>query len=30
MPSFGRYTVLALAVLSPLYRVTAFLVGLYG
>ena len=29
MPSFGRYAVLALAVLSPLYLVTAFLVGLY-
>jgi Na+/H+ antiporter NhaD/arsenite permease-like protein len=29
MPSFGRYAVLAVAILSPLYAATAFLVGLY-
>ena len=29
MPSFGRYAVLAVAVLSPIYAATAFLVHLY-
>jgi Na+/H+ antiporter NhaD/arsenite permease-like protein len=29
MPSFGRYAVLAVVILSPVYAVTAFLVGLY-
>jgi Na+/H+ antiporter NhaD/arsenite permease-like protein len=29
MPSFGRYAVMAILVLSPVYAVTAILVGLY-
>jgi Na+/H+ antiporter NhaD/arsenite permease-like protein len=29
MPSFGRYALMAIAVLSPLYVVTAFIIGLY-
>lgn len=29
MPSFGRFALLAVAVLSPVYAATAFLVGLY-
>lgn len=29
MPSFGRFAMLAIAVLSPVYAATAFLVGLY-
>jgi Na+/H+ antiporter NhaD/arsenite permease-like protein len=29
MPSFGRYALMAIAVLSPLYLVTAFLIGFY-
>jgi Na+/H+ antiporter NhaD/arsenite permease-like protein len=29
MPSFGRYALMAILVLSPIYIATAFLVGLY-
>ena len=29
MPSFGRYAVMAILILSPVYAVTAILVGLY-
>ena len=29
MPSFGRYAMMAILILSPVYVVTAILVGLY-
>jgi Na+/H+ antiporter NhaD/arsenite permease-like protein len=29
MPGFARYALMAIAVLSPVYLATAFLVGLY-